>query len=773
MSWKAGAITGDLRLNTQQHDTALRSSVQTTQAGAAQMKAALDKPFAPAVVEVKKLSTELSNATNGMGRFTAGLGKIQSFTGIFAAMPGSLGNIAARTSALTGTFTQLAGSMGSASAAAGSATAATTGLAASAAALGPALAAIGIAAAAIAPPLIGLGIVKAALGSEFVQLAALAETTAVAFRVMTGSAATAKALISELKTFAAATPLTMPEITAAAKQLLAMGGSAQTVTTELRMLGDIGSLVGAPLQEMAYLYGQIRSQQTAYTQDLNQLAGRGIPIYSELGKILGTNAAGVKKLASEGEVTFPLIEQAFKNMTAAGGQFNDGMKQQAETLTGLQSTMEDAWITVQETIGNAIIESMDLKELVRSMTELIEDSGPMIVSLFKGAVTAGEPFVGIFASTLNLLNSINSAMSAAGKLIDDAFGEGSAAALAKWVGYLNPALLTIRAIGAVFDGIAWVVKEIGSGIEAISWLWSDDATAQRIKNSQAIGRAEMEQAIRARDKKRADAGGAEKTESGAVVPGTPVPAAKPAKKVDLEKEAAASADRTADIQMQTRLAAMRAAGKEAEAAQLDLWNKWEAKYNKATTDAERAAVNAGYAQERADLTAKQRAEQDREATRANAEIAKAAQDERNKRQRDADKARAEDEKSAKDELARREADLKDQQRREDERASRLGSIAGNFSNLSGAERAGAYGSLARAAGSASAIVMITSGAAPLARQANAFGGSTATPQPAPPADPRLVQELTRIREEVRVMHSTTLQAIQKNTTPAVPVKVGM
>ena len=59
-------------------------------------------------------------------------------------------------------------------------------------------------------------------------------------------------------------------------------------------LGDVSSGLGQPLGEMAYLYGQIRSQGRAMTQDLNQFAGRGIPIYRELAQVLRTTEAGVR-----------------------------------------------------------------------------------------------------------------------------------------------------------------------------------------------------------------------------------------------------------------------------------------------------------------------------------------------------------------------------------------------------------------------------------------------------------------------------------------------
>lgn len=88
------------------------------------------------------------------------------------------------------------------------------------------------------------------------------------------------------------------------------------------------------------LFGTIRSQGRAMTQDLNQFAGRGIPIYTALAKVLGTNEAGVRKLAETGQVSFGHIQKAFQEMTGAGGQFAGLMERQSKTTAGLFSTLK-------------------------------------------------------------------------------------------------------------------------------------------------------------------------------------------------------------------------------------------------------------------------------------------------------------------------------------------------------------------------------------------------------------------------------------------------
>ena len=101
---------------------------------------------------------------------------------------------------------------------------------------------------------------------------------------------------------AAKTPFDLSGIASSAKQMLAYGSTVDNVVDELVMLGNVASGVGAPLQDIAYLYGTLRTQGRAFTVDIRQFAGRGIPIYEELAKVLGVTKDEVSCLVTEGKV---------------------------------------------------------------------------------------------------------------------------------------------------------------------------------------------------------------------------------------------------------------------------------------------------------------------------------------------------------------------------------------------------------------------------------------------------------------------------------------
>ena len=98
-------------------------------------------------------------------------------------------------------------------------------------------------------PILGIGGASLKLASDF-------EQTQVAFTTMLGDADKAKALFNELRDFSASTPFEFPEIRDAGRSLLAFGVSAEDVTASLRRIGDISAGVGAPVGEIAELYGK-------------------------------------------------------------------------------------------------------------------------------------------------------------------------------------------------------------------------------------------------------------------------------------------------------------------------------------------------------------------------------------------------------------------------------------------------------------------------------------------------------------------------------------
>lgn len=173
------------------------------------------------------------------------------------------------------------------------------------------------------------------------------------FVTMLGSKEKADKLMAEATKLAATTPFSLTDVATGAKQLLAYGFSADTITKNLTSLGNIAAGIKAPLGDIVYLYGTLKASGRVTQLDINQFAGRGIPIYEELAKVMGVTTDKVRGLVSTGKIGFPEIEKAFNNMTGAGGKFFNLMEEQSKSLSGQVSNLGDAFDTMLNKIGKS------------------------------------------------------------------------------------------------------------------------------------------------------------------------------------------------------------------------------------------------------------------------------------------------------------------------------------------------------------------------------------------------------------------------------------
>lgn len=213
--------------------------------------------------------------------------------------------------------------------------------------------------------------IKSVVGTPL-TLAASAEQTAVAFEVLLGSAQSAQTVLNEIKEFAASTPFQFPDLTDAGKKLIAFGTSGNQIVPTLRRLGELSAGLNIPIGDLADIYGKARVQGTLFMEDINQLAGRGIPIQTELAKIFNVTASEVRNLVSSGRVNFGHLEQAFRNLTEEGGKFQGLIQKQSETLGGVWSTLKDNVTASFTKIGTSIADGLNLKSLVTRVTSWVQ-----------------------------------------------------------------------------------------------------------------------------------------------------------------------------------------------------------------------------------------------------------------------------------------------------------------------------------------------------------------------------------------------------------------
>ena len=214
-------------------------------------------------------------------------------------------------------------------------------------------------------PILGAGGAAVASAVEFEQLEAR-------LRVLTGSAEDGAAVFERIKKFAASTPFEVTDLVKATSQLIAFGFSANEALDSLQYLGDIAAATGSNINDISLILGQARTVGVAFTQDLRQLASRGIPVFEMLQEQTGLTGKAFDKFVSDGGVTFEVLNGILRKTASEGGKFFNGMGEQSRTLGGRISNFKDAAKNAFAELGKSIIESTNLGERIQQLTNLID-----------------------------------------------------------------------------------------------------------------------------------------------------------------------------------------------------------------------------------------------------------------------------------------------------------------------------------------------------------------------------------------------------------------
>ncbi|MGN6547717.1 MAG: tape measure protein [Aureliella sp.] len=306
------------------------------------------------------------------------------------------------------------------------------------------------------------------------SLAGDLESVHASFKTMLGSGEAATAMMDRLRKLAADTPLEFSDIADAAKKLIAFGVASKDVEAELRRVGDIASGIGAPIGEIAEIYGKAKVQGRLFAEDINQLTGRGIPIIQELAKQFGVTETEVKGLVESGKVNFGHLQRAFIDLTSSGGMFAGAMAAQAKTLKGTWSTLKDNLISAIMPIGNAVAEIA--KPVMGALSGILEpiakaiaaNSGlaKVIAGIAAAGIAAGAAIT-VFGIALVAAGSVVSALSTIFGGIAAIVSAVGAPVILPIAAAIAAVVLAITAGAAVFGYVAY---QSGLAGEAIKWL---------------------------------------------------------------------------------------------------------------------------------------------------------------------------------------------------------------------------------------------------------------------------------------------------------------
>lgn len=224
------------------------------------------------------------------------------------------------------------------------------------------------------------------------KLAGDAEQAQIGFSTMLKSASAAKTVLGELEQFAASTPFQLTSLRDGAKQLLNAQVATGDLTGQLRILGDIAAGTGKPIGDFVRIYAKARSTGKVTMETLNQLAERGVPIYSALTDQLGGTREEMLAMLGQGKIGFNQLDAALKGTATGAGVFAGGMAAQSESANGLMSTIKDNASFAFREVSEQLMKAFDFKGALKG--------GIAFFQRMRAGVAAAQPAFMAFAETV-------------------------------------------------------------------------------------------------------------------------------------------------------------------------------------------------------------------------------------------------------------------------------------------------------------------------------------------------------------------------------------
>lgn len=286
----------------------------------------------------------------------------------------------------------------------------------------------------------------------------------------------------------------------------------------LKLFSEVVAGSGGDFGNIAFNFSQIKQAGRPELEDIKQFAYNNIPIFEELGKVLGVSVQQVRELQSEGKISFDHIAQAFENMTKKGGIYYGALDAQANTFRGkmqiIGNKMQELFVKAFDKARpyldkfadklEYIIDNFDkFAEKLKFWGELAFKIGAVVLAVkaLSAAISVAKIAMIAFTTVANL-NPIIFSLTAAGVLVTglssnfvsltDSIQESTTALenmLSAWNSIAKRFNLVVQAIGQALNGN--IQKSIILFNSAFSELSSPDN-----KTSNEYNRLKLENANR-------------------------------------------------------------------------------------------------------------------------------------------------------------------------------------------------------------------------------------------------------------------------------------
>lgn len=226
------------------------------------------------------------------------------------------------------------------------------------------------------------------------------ETYQTSFEVMTGSAAKAKSVVSQLQKMGAETPFEMTDLASTTQLLMNYGFTADDAISRMSMLGDISQGNADKMNSIATAYGQMSSAGKVSLEDVKQMIEAGFNPLQEISTTTGESMSSLYDRISDGTISVDEITASMQRSTSVGGKYYQSMEKQSKTFSGQLSTMKDNF---QQLLGS--MTSGIFNKLAKGVMPKINDLLGELSSAFERG-----GFAGVFNTLTQKLGPVGTAL---------------------------------------------------------------------------------------------------------------------------------------------------------------------------------------------------------------------------------------------------------------------------------------------------------------------------------------------------------------------------
>ena len=239
----------------------------------------------------------------------------------------------------------------------------------------------------------------------------------------------------------------------------------QELTKYLSMTADAAAIAGTSMSEMGSIINKVQTGQTVYTEDLEQLADRGLPVYQWIAEEAGVAASEVKQLASDGAISSQMLYSAIEK--------NIGGAAQIIGETSFTAALDNIGASISRIGANFLDAGGEGGGFFSQLKPLMADFSDQLAVLETKASELGVKFGAAFANVVQKAQELkarfDSLPESVQSLIVKAAGIGAAVAVG-----IGPALKVAGTLatgfGAVSKVIAAMISPVGLVVTAIAGL---------------------------------------------------------------------------------------------------------------------------------------------------------------------------------------------------------------------------------------------------------------------------------------------------------------